>query len=223
MLNIGLGGKGLTMKKALAVVVLMGALGCGSVSSVGDYGTSSLFAGPPVAGVAEALPAMGDTMKLHAGLGISGVWPTNNDFLGNTYMLDGTIQFDLLLNLSAEFAAGWASYDYDDGGYVGSLTTTPIFLSAFYTKGAGPVRWYIGGGMQWEINDASEIMGLRADTAIGGHATTGLSLGQNDFSFQVEARYTFSHIDIDYSDPLDPDITIDNGAVNVRVKFLYNF
>jgi hypothetical protein len=212
------------MKKAFAVVVLAGVLGCGSVASVGSGGTGPMLcSGSPTAYVAESLPAMGDTMKLHVGLGISGVWPQGNDFLGNTYMLDGTAQLDLLLNLSAELSAGWASYDYDDGGYSGELTVTPIFLSAFYTKGAGPARWYIGGGMQWEINDASEVLGLTADSAVGGHATTGLSFGQNDLSFQLEARYTFSHIDVDYSNPLDPDITIDGGALNVRVKILYNF
>lgn len=219
-------GKGTSMKKAMMVLVVLGIMGCGAVSSAAKYDSEGLrvvSAETPTSCAAEALPAMGDMLRLHIGAGISGVWPEDGDYINNTYMIDITGQLDLALGISAEVSLGWATYDYDDGGYQGEISMMPLFASAFYSIGAGNIKGYFGGGLQWEIADAGDISGLDVNDPLGFHAAAGVSLSQGRFSVQAEARYTFSDIEVDFTDPMEPDFTFNGDALNARIKFLLNF
>lgn len=215
------------MRKLVAVVLLAGALGCGSVSPFAGYGKPALvtIGGPrPTAYVADALPAMGEFMRLHVGAGVSGVWP-DEPALDNTYMLDIAGQVDIVMGLSVEVSVGWATFDYYDAtlGSWGELSNMPVFGSVLWSFGAGNMKAYLGGGVQWEVTELKQLSGASADNAVGGHAVGGASLTQGRFSLQLEARYTWSDITIDYSNPVNSDITLADGMLYARLKFLLNF
>jgi hypothetical protein len=215
------------MRKIVSVVALVGLLGCGS-SKTAMLGTTTLpvqdeGSYTPAAYVAQADTAAGDFLKLHLGAGVSAVWPKDNS-LDNTYMIDLAGQIDLIAGLSVEVAVGFKTFEYTDSTLsdTGDLSVTPIYATALYAMGAGNIKVYFGGGLQWNITDISEISGLSPEDKAGYHAVLGVNLSQGRFSLQVEGRYEFTDIGIDYSTP-DPSITLDGDQFLGRVKFLMNF
>ncbi|MBN1810175.1 MAG: hypothetical protein JW909_14010 [Planctomycetes bacterium] len=215
------------MRRLLAVLVAAGLAGCGSSGAyMGVTGSTAMCEGTytPAAYEAQAQAAMGDLLRLHVGAGVSAVWPEDNS-LDNTYMIDIMGQLDLIGGLVVEASLGYKTYDYYDTVLTdnGELTVKPLYATALYSKGAGPAKFYVGGGLQWEINDFDEISGLTTDDNVGFHGVVGVNLSSGRFSLQVEARYTFTDITIDYTNPMEPDIEISGDELNARIKFLMNF
>ncbi|HHN46930.1 MAG TPA: hypothetical protein ENN09_05760, partial [Planctomycetes bacterium] len=180
------------MGRMLAVLAVAGLVGCGSGTALYEQGPGALGQAyyTPAAYAANAGTAAGDFLKIHAGAGVSAVWPSDKS-LDNTYMLDITGQLDIAFGFSAEVSLGWKTYDYYDTTLTdnGELTLKPLYATALYCMGEGGAKIYIGGGLQWEITELKEISGASTDNNIGFHAVAGVSLSQGRFSLQVEARY----------------------------------
>lgn len=161
--------------------------------------------------------------KLHVGAGVSAVLP-DESALENTFQVDMFARVNVAM-VQVEGSVGWKEYDYaeDTGFEEGTLESIPIAVTVRYVSGAALFRYFVGGGLLWNVTSYDEITGsaLSADNAIGYRALAGVDIKVvEDFRMSVEVQYDFDEAGIE-STILGE--TVDTSGLTARLAVAYNF
>jgi hypothetical protein len=133
---------------------------------------------------------------LHLGAGVSAVVPEETDTLENTYMLDVFLKVEVSM-LQLEGSIGYKQYAYTEaaGREEETLNEIPVAATArFVIGGPSLVRILLGGGLVWNVHDASEIGSLDVENALCYRALVGVDLKLiSSFKLGLEVSYDLSN------------------------------